>query len=83
MFDDLVRCREWWRGSAIADHCEEDLFDSSSSFDIRSRHGTGHRGGEAMMPVVLSGLVLVLLTVLCVAGEFLMELPQLDLKLFE
>lgn len=35
------------------------------------------------MPVVLSGLVLVLLTVLCLAGEFLMELPQLDLKFFE
>ncbi len=35
------------------------------------------------MSVVLSGLVLVLLTFLCVAGEFLVQLPQLNLEFFE
>ncbi len=74
---------EGWMYSAIADHREEDLFDPGSSLDIRSRYRTRHRGGETVMSIVLSGLALVLLRFLCLAREFLVQLPQLDLEFFE
>ena len=35
------------------------------------------------MPAMLSGLALVLLTLLYLAGEFLVQLPQLNLEFFE
>lgn len=35
------------------------------------------------MPVVLASLALVLLTFLCLAREFLVQLPQLNLEFFE
>lgn len=69
--------------SAIADDREKKLLNPGSSLDKRLRHGSGHGGGLAVVPVMFCGQALVLLLLSGLSGELLVQLPQLDLEFFE
>lgn len=70
-------------GSAIADHSEDELLDPGPSLAISLRHGSGHGGGVTVVPIILSSLVVLLFLFLRLSREFLVQLPELDLKFFE
>lgn len=69
--------------SAIADDCKEELFNPGPSLDICLRHGSGHGGGVAVVPVMFCGEALVLFSLFGLSGELLVQLPELDLEFFE
>ena len=70
-------------GSAIADHCEDELLDPGPSLAISLRHRSGHGGGVTVVPVMFCGQALVLFSLFGLSGELLVQLPELDLEFFE
>ena len=69
--------------SAIADNRKEKLLDPGPSLDIRLRHGSGHGGSVAVVPVMFCGQAPILFSLFGLSGELLVQLPELDLELFE
>jgi hypothetical protein len=63
----------------IADYRGDKLLDTCPAFDIGARH----RRGMAVAPVIFSSVIVVLFSFRRLTGDLLVELPELDLELFE
>ena len=87
-----------WLSSAVADHRKHELFNPCSALALRTRDGP-REGGRVMVgvPMCMTMRGMALFRLVCLTGilildqslftmlsrEFLVELPELGLKLFE